>query len=50
MPMAKPAMPCSQSGVLKTLSPSHRRDCHFADALSLSLLKHLLKVEGDAAA
>ena len=25
---------------------SHWRDCHFADALSPSLLKHLLKVEG----
>ena len=29
--------------------PSHWRDCRFADALSPSLLKHLLKVEGDAA-
>ena len=29
--------------------PSHWRDCHFADALSPSLLKHLLKVEGGAA-
>ena len=28
---------------------SHWRDCHFADALSPSLLKHLLKVEGGAA-
>ena len=28
---------------------SHRRDCHFDDALSPSLLKHLLKVEGGAA-
>ena len=27
---------------------SHWRDCHFADALSLSPLKHLLKVEGGA--
>ena len=26
--------------------PSHWRDCHFADATSPSLLKHLLKVEG----
>ena len=26
--------------------PSHWRDCHFADALSPSLLKHLLKTEG----
>ena len=25
---------------------SRRRDCHFADALSASILKHLLKVEG----
>ena len=30
--------------------PSHWREfCHFADALSPSLLKHLLKVEGGAA-
>ena len=29
--------------------PSRRRDCHFADALSPSLLKHPLKVEGGAA-
>ena len=29
---------------------SRWRDCHFADALSPSLLKHLLKVEGGAAA
>ena len=29
--------------------PSHWRDCHFADATSPSLLKHLLKVEGGAA-
>ena len=28
---------------------SHWRDCHFADALSPSLLKHLLKVEGVSA-
>ena len=28
---------------------SHWRDCHFADALSPSLLIHLLKVEGGAA-
>ena len=28
---------------------SHWRDCHFADALSPSLLKHLLQVQGDAA-
>ena len=28
---------------------SHWRDCHFVDALSPSLLKHLLKVEGVAA-
>ena len=28
---------------------SRRRDCHFADALSPSLLKHLLKVDGGAA-
>ena len=27
---------------------SHWRDCHFADALSPSVLKHLLKVEGGA--
>ena len=27
---------------------SHWRDCHFADALSPSLLNHLLKVEGGA--
>ena len=28
---------------------SHWRDCHFADALSPSLLKHLQKGEGSAA-
>ena len=28
---------------------SHWRDCHCADALTPSLLKHLLKVEGGAA-
>ena len=28
---------------------SRRRDCHFTEALSPSLLKHLLKVEEDAA-
>ena len=28
---------------------SHRRDCHFDDSPFLSLLKHLLKVEGGAA-
>ena len=36
----------------RSLSPgdaSHWRDCHFADALYPSLLKHLLKVEGGAA-
>ena len=27
---------------------SHRRDCHFADALSAFTLKRLLKVEGGA--
>ena len=31
------------------LPPSRRRDCHSADALSPSLLKHPLKVEGGAA-
>ena len=37
---------------LPDLSPSslsRRRDCHFDDALSPSLLRHLLKVEGGAA-
>ena len=29
---------------------SHQRDCHFADALSPSLLKRLLQVEGSCAA
>ena len=29
-------------------SPSRRRDCHFDDTPSSSLLKHLLKVEGGA--
>ena len=28
---------------------SRRRDCHFADTPSPSMLKHLLKVEGGAA-
>ena len=28
---------------------SYSRDCHFADALSPSLLKHLLQAEGGAA-
>ena len=27
--------------------PSRWRDCHFADALSPSLLEHLTKVEGE---
>ena len=31
------------------VSPAVGDDCHFADALSPSLLKHLLKVEGGAA-
>ena len=31
---------------LATGDSSHWRDCHFADAPSPSLLKHLLKVEG----
>ena len=31
------------------LRRTESRDCHFADALSPSLLKHLLKVEGGAA-
>ena len=31
------------------LSCNHRRDCDFADALSPSLLMHLLKVEGGEA-
>ena len=34
---------------LKAGGSSHWRDCHFADAPSPSLLKHLLKVEGAAA-
>ena len=38
-----------KSGILATHLTSHWRDCHFADALSPSLLKHLLKVEGGAA-
>ena len=32
-----------------TAPPSHWRDCHFADALSPSLLKHLTNMEGGAA-
>ena len=36
-----------QTGPLGGCSPW--RDCHFADALSPSLLIHLLKVEGGAA-
>ena len=35
----------AESGV----RPSHWRDCHFADTLSPSLLKYLMKVEGGAA-
>ena len=31
------------------LLPSHRQHCHFADAISPSILKHLLKGEGGAA-
>ena len=31
------------------VQPSRRRDCHFDDTPCLSILKHLLKVEGDAA-
>ena len=34
---------------LPGLLPSRRRDCHFADSPSASLLKHLIKREGDAA-
>ena len=33
----------------KSVSPSHRRDCHFTDVPSSPLVKHLLKVEGGAA-
>jgi hypothetical protein len=36
-------------GTTYAVGPSHWRDCHFADALSPSLLKHLLKVEDGAA-
>ena len=32
-----------------SISPGRRRDCHFAVALSPSLLKQPLKVEGGAA-
>ena len=38
-----------EGGMGRQLSPSRRRDCHFADALTLSLLKHLLKLEEVAA-
>ena len=34
---------------LDGVGPSRQRDCHSADALSPSLLKHLLKEEGGAA-
>ena len=38
------------AGLLQRLEePSRRRDCHFADTPSPSLLKHLLKGEEDAA-
>ena len=43
----------SNCSSLQLLSPpgftSRRRDCHFTDIPSPSLLKHLLKGEGDAA-
>ena len=32
-----------------SIEPGRRRDCHFADSHSRSLLKHLLKVEEGAA-
>ena len=36
-------------GIPLELVPSHWRDCHFADALSPSILKLRLKVEGGVA-
>ena len=33
----------------RPVAPSRRRDCHFADALSPSILKHLLTGEAGAA-
>ena len=44
-----PIVPTVPSHVFAALASSHWRDCHFAGALSPSLLKHLLKVEGVAA-
>ena len=38
-----------ESSIVTAHSPSNRRDCQFADALSPSLLTHLLKVERGAA-
>ena len=32
-----------------TVLPSHCRDCHFDDTPCLSILKHLLKIQGGAA-
>ena len=44
---ASPNCKCSLNGVLLAGSNSlHMRDCHFADALSPCLLKHLLNLEG----
>ena len=44
------AYSCTDLAALRSdQPPSHRRDCHFADAPSTSLLIHLLKVEGAAA-
>ena len=46
-------LPAEARAKLKPLTEdggvSRRRDCHFADALSPSLLIHLLKGEGGAA-
>ena len=39
----------TEPGAGEGAGPSHWRDCHFADGLSPSLLKHLLQIEGGAA-
>ena len=36
-------------GAMRPGDASRRRDCHFTDIPSPSLLKHLLKIEGGAA-
>ena len=44
------AAPCWSSSSMQSARPSRRREfCHFTDALSSSLLKHLLHGEGGAA-